>query len=110
MRRDALLFFIALLLGLLMVPAEASAGAVLSAIATINNMQEEPSMEVSDDSVSDPDGGEAVEIVEAEPIGPIELDYLESINTYAMYIFAFGVVWLILKICSLVYKLLRIFI
>lgn len=101
MRRGALLFIIALLLGVALIPA----GATQS-----TGTEEEPSMEVSADAVSDSDVGEAVEVLETEPLGPTELDYLESINTYAMYIFAFGVVWLILKICSLVYKLLRIFI
>lgn len=50
------------------------------------------------------------EIVEIEDDGPTELEYLKSINTYTMYLFAFGVVWLLLMLCSLVYKLLRIFI
>lgn len=52
----------------------------------------------------------STQIVELDTQEPTELDYLESINTYAMYLFAFGVFWVILKVCSLVYKLLRIFI
>lgn len=101
MRRGALLFFIALLLGVALIPAGAT---------DTTGTEKEPSMESSAEPASDPDGEEAAEVLEAEPLGPTELDFLESINTYAMYIFAFGVVWLILKICSLVYKLLRIFI
>lgn len=59
-------------------------------------------MDVSSEEVS----AEVVELVE----GPTELEYLESINTYVMYLFAFGVLWVVLTLCSLVYKLLRIFI
>lgn len=70
---------------------------ILAVPAGATMTDEEPSTEVS------------AEIVELEE-GPTELEYLESINTYAMYLFAFGVVWLILTLCSLVYKLLRIFI
>lgn len=52
----------------------------------------------------------STEVVELDTQGPTELEYLESINTYAMYLFAFGVFWICLTLCSLVYKLLRIFI
>lgn len=111
-KQGILLLLMAAVLGLALIPAGATETA---------GTDEEPSMEVSEETSTLPDDspdpepqtdGEEVEgeIVELENSGPTELDYLESINTYCMYIFAFGVVWLILKICSLVYKLLRIFI
>ena len=62
--------------------------------------------DVTAGETSETSSTEIVELVE----GPTELDYLESINTYATYLFAFGVFWIILTVCSLVYKLLRIFI
>lgn len=107
-KRGILLLLMAAVLGVALIPASAT-GPELT--------DEEPSTEVSTqtDALPDPEpqaDGEEVEgeVVEVENTGPTELDYLESINTYCMYIFAFGVLWVILKVCSLVYKLLRIFI
>lgn len=107
-KQGLLLLLMAGLLGLALIPAGAT-GPELT--------EGEPSTEVSSetDALPDPEpqtDGEEVEgeVVEVENSGPTELDYLESINTYCMYLFAFGVLWVILKICSLVYKLLRIFI
>ena len=107
-KQAALLFLMAVVLCVALIPANAT-GPELT--------QEEPSTEVIEETSNLPDpepqtDGEEVEgvIVEVENVGPTELDYLESINTYCMYLFAFGVVWIILKIGSLVYKLLRIFI
>lgn len=108
MKQGTLLLLMALVLGVALIPAGAT-GPELT--------EEEPSTEVFEETSILPDpepqtDGEEVEgeLWESESIGPTELDYLESINTYCMYIFAFGVVWLILTVCSLVYKLLRIFI
>lgn len=107
-KRGILLLLMAAVLGLALIPAGAT-GPELTEV--------EPSTEVIEETSNLPDpetqtDGEEVEeeIVEVENTGPTELDYLESINTYCMYIFAFGVLWVILKVCSLVYKLLRIFI
>ena len=108
MKQGTLLLLMALVLGVALIPA----GAIGPELT-----EENPSTEVFEETSNLPDpepqtDGEEVEgeLWESESIGPTELDYLESINTYCMYIFAFGVVWLILKVCSLVYKLLRIFI
>lgn len=108
MKQGTLLLLMALVLGVALIPAGAT-------MATPSEEETPPEVSTEEVPAADPDvqtDGEVVEteIVEPEDIGPTELDYLESINTYCMYIFAFGVVWIILKVCSLVYKLLRIFI
>ena len=94
-------FFLLVLVVILAIPAGATqvTDGEPSTFSTVENFETSEFSTISN-----------VETLSVDNNGPTELEYLESINTYAMYLFAFGVVWLVLKLCSLVYRLLRIFI
>lgn len=65
---------------------------VLPVLAVDTQEASDPDVSASEVLDGDVDGASAEDEADPGPVGPTELDYLVSINTYMTYLFGFGAV------------------